>query len=72
MVVRTLAFVSVRRVLGLIGLGPTPDANDVEIVVLRHQLMVVRRHVARPRCTPQDRIVLATLARCAAVSGYVG
>src|SRR5437762_12126533 len=63
MVARTLVFVVVRRVLGLVGLGPTPDAKDVEIAVLRHQLMVVRRQVARPRYTPQDRMVLAMLAR---------
>jgi putative transposase len=63
MVVRTLAFVIVRRVLGLVGLGPAPDAKDVEIAVLRHQLMVVRRQVPRPRYTPTDRLVLATLAR---------
>ncbi len=63
MVARTLAFVIVRRVLGLVGLGPASDAKDVEIAVLRHQLMVVRRQVARPRYTPQDRLVLAMLAR---------
>ncbi len=63
MVVRTLAFVIVRRVLGLVGLGPVPDAKDVEIAVLRHQLMVVRRQVARPRYAPADRMVLAMLAR---------
>ena len=63
MVVRTLAFVIVRRVLGLVTLGPAPDAKDVEIAVLRHQLMVVRRQVARPRYTPTDRMVLAVLAR---------
>src|SRR3954466_7919097 len=63
MVVRTLALVIVRRVLGLVGLGPTPDAKDIEIAVLRHQLMVLRRQVTRPRYTPQDRLVLAGLAR---------
>src|SRR3954468_1565556 len=63
MVARTLVFVIVRRGLGLAGLGPTPDAKDIEIAVLRHQLMVVRRQVARPRYTPQDRLVLAMLAR---------
>ena len=40
MVARTLGFLIVRRVLGLVGLGPAPDATDVEIAVLRHQLMV--------------------------------
>src|SRR5919199_129262 len=63
MVVRTLVFVLVRRVLGLVGLGPAPDARDIEIAVLRHQLMVLRRQVTRPRYTPQDRLVLAVLAR---------
>src|SRR3954470_21926017 len=63
MVARTLAFMVVRRVLGLVGLGPAPYARDVEIAVLRHQLMVVRRQVARPRYTPHDRIVLAMLGR---------
>ena len=63
MVVRTLAFVIVRRVLGLVGLGPALDANDVEIAVLRHQLMVLGRQVSRPRYAPVDRLVLATLAK---------
>jgi putative transposase len=42
-----------------------PDAKDIEIAVLRHQLMVVRRQVARPRYTPADRMQLAMLARLA-------
>jgi putative transposase len=44
-------------------LGPTPDAKDIEIAVLRHQLMLLRRQVTRPRFAPADRMVLATLAR---------
>jgi len=39
-VVRTLAFLVLRRILSVVGAGPTPDANDVEIAVLRHQLAV--------------------------------
>ena len=62
-VVGTLDFVIVRGLLGLIGLGPAPDAKDVEIAVLRHQLAVLRRQVSRPRYTPTDRVVLATLAQ---------
>src|SRR5919106_1175533 len=62
-VVRTLALLVLRRVLGMVGCGPSPDAKDVEIAVLRHQLAVLRRQVARPRFTPADRMVLAVLAR---------
>jgi putative transposase len=53
-VVRTLAFLVLRRILGVMGGGQTPDAKDVEIAVLRHQLAVVRRQVVRPRFTPGD------------------
>jgi putative transposase len=63
MVVRTVAFVIVRRVFSLLGLGRAADSKDTEIAVLRHQLMVLRRQVARPRYTRQDRLVTALLAR---------
>jgi putative transposase len=58
----SVGFVLLRRVLGLLGIGPTPDAKDVEIAVLRHQLLVLHRQVARPRYTPSDRLVLAVFA----------
>ncbi len=70
MVVHTLGFLIVRRVLGLVGLGPAPDAKDVEIAVLRHQLVVLRREVARPRYTPTDRLVLASLAKLLPRKGW--
>src|SRR2546423_14478082 len=59
----TLVFLFVRRVLGLDNLGPKPDDKDVEIAVLRHQLAVLHRQVARPRYAPTDRLILSTLAR---------
>jgi hypothetical protein len=59
----TIVFLVLRRVLGLARLGPKPDDKDVEIAVLRHQLAVLHRQVARPRYAPTDRLVLATLAR---------
>ena len=59
----TIVFLVIRRVFGLVGLGPKPDDKDVEIAVLRHRLAVLHRQVARPRYAPTDRLVLATLAR---------
>lgn len=53
-----------RRLVELVFVGRRSDAaNAAEILVLRHELALLRRHVAQPSLGTADRIVLATLAK---------
>jgi putative transposase len=38
-------------------------ANEIEILVLRHQLAVLQRRTPRPRINRTDRALIAALAR---------
>jgi len=46
-------------------LARSDRSKELELLVLRHELSVLRRQARRPRLTESDRLVLAALSRVA-------
>ena len=60
----SLVYVLLRRLLQLvILLGQSRDFKELEIVVLRHELGILRRRTTRPPMTAVDRLLLAAASR---------
>jgi putative transposase len=63
-VVWSFVYLAVRNLLALVLLmGRSDRSKEVEILVLRHELAVLRRRSGHARTAPADRALLATLSR---------
>jgi putative transposase len=57
-------YVAVCRLLELVVLlGRRERSKELEILVLRHELSVLRRQIKQPRFEPHDRVLLSALSR---------
>ncbi len=67
----SLVYLLFRRALAVAALRPrSREFKELEIVVLRHELAVLRRQVARPRLEETDRVFLAAASRLLSGAGW--
>ena len=57
-------YLAVRHLIGLVVLSfRSEQSNEIELLALRHEVAILRRHVGRPAYQSADRALLAVLSR---------
>src|SRR6266849_8637059 len=67
-----LAYLLLRLLLDLVDVRLRVHDPEAELLLLRHQLRVVRRQVKRPRLNAADRTIMAVLSQLVNRSALVG
>jgi hypothetical protein len=57
------AYLLMRRVVRLLARSSCDLNSDLEVVVLRHQLMVLTRQLGKPHLRRRDRLFMAAISR---------
>jgi transposase len=66
-------YLVVRNLFALVWLlGRPRRSKELEILVLRHELAILRRQAARPKLTRADRVLLAALSRSLPRTAWAG
>jgi hypothetical protein len=69
----SFAYLAVRNLFALVWLLARPRrSKELEILVLRHELALLRRRARQPKLTPADRGLLAALSRSLPRGAWAG
>src|SRR6266581_9476663 len=61
--VLALVYSCVRLLLDVVDIRLRPSSPEAELLLLRHELRVLRRQIKRPQLTPADRLIVAAFHR---------
>lgn len=57
------AYLLLRRLIHVVADSSNGLTSDVEVVVLRHQLTVLKRQLSKPRLRRRDRLFMAVMSK---------